>query len=448
MPTTSFEHIQVSRWTPAHVSQWLASLGAEPTVLAAVAREKINGKIVHLMDSDAWSEIGLTPLMRSRARASLEARGGPSAAFESARLNGCIRLGVAINVLSISKVETVDQQFDAEFVLRCRTLNAKDLLTVGHEPVEPDNWEPRLRFLNLLETKKWSMHSKLDDDGELTLKYTVAGTFSEKFELGAFPFDVQALSLVLSSSIPFRTPDGTHVLRLEPMPNTFGVVQLSNFSASNVFDLAGHVAFGEPTHTDAADSTTGTVRPILRISMLARRRGGYFVWNVILPMLVIDGLSLGAFAIPASDVADRLSVSGTMLLTAVAFKLQVGSDLPNLAYLTMIDIVVLVSFASVALVAIENVLLAYAGEMGEAADALMMYVLAVGFVARCAGWLVVCSRRQVQSMHALQVFDDGKRIMREGHKSRAYERLLDSIEHEDQNLFGRSTSKQKHLLDA
>jgi len=325
-----------------------------------------------------------------------------------------------------------------DFVLRCRTLNATELLTLDGETVEPDNWEPRLRFLNLIDTRKWSMHSRRLSDGELEMKYSVSGTFSEKFELGKFPFDVQALSLVISSSIPFCTSDGKHVLRLEQMPDaaSTGVVQRSNFSASNVFDLTDHAAFSEPTHTNAADSTTGTVRPILRISLLARRRGAYFIWNVIMPMLVIDGLSLGAFAIPVADVADRLSVSGTMLLTAVAFKLQVGADLPNLSYLTLVDVIILVSFASVALVAVENVLLAFSSEMGEAADAILMYVLAAGFAVRCGFWLVVCAQKHAQSVHTLRTFDSGKDIVvKAGQQYKSYERLIEQIATDDQNLF-------------
>ena len=53
---SSFEKIRVARWTPSHVSQWLESLGASPQALAAVTKEKIDGKIVLVMDSDGWSQ--------------------------------------------------------------------------------------------------------------------------------------------------------------------------------------------------------------------------------------------------------------------------------------------------------------------------------------------------------------------------------------------------------
>jgi len=72
-------------------------------------------------------------------------------------------------------------------------------------------------------------------------------------------------------------------------------------------------------------------------------------------MIVINGLALGAFAVPRSDTADRMSVSMTMVLTAVAFKLQIADSLPDLSYLTLLDGWVLASFLFIAAVAVENI---------------------------------------------------------------------------------------------
>ena len=54
-------------------------------------------------------------------------------------------------------------------------------------------------------------------------------------------------------------------------------------------------------------------------------------------MLLITAMSLSSFALPVHDVNDRLQISMTMVLTSVAFKLQVADCLTNLAYLTFID---------------------------------------------------------------------------------------------------------------
>ena len=75
----------------------------------------------------------------------------------------------------------------------------------------------------------------------------------------------------------------------------------------------------------------------------------------MLPMALIEALAYGSFAVPREDVADRLSVSLTMVLTAVAFKQIIAAELPNVSYLTLLDVFVLASFASTCLVAFENI---------------------------------------------------------------------------------------------
>jgi hypothetical protein len=71
------------------------------------------------------------------------------------------------------------------------------------------------------------------------------------------------------------------------------------------------------------------------------RKTGYYISNVILPICVLtllsplscflndDGTSLGT--------ADRLGITLTLLLTAVAYKFVVASSLPTVSYLTILD---------------------------------------------------------------------------------------------------------------
>ena len=54
-------------------------------------------------------------------------------------------------------------------------------------------------------------------------------------------------------------------------------------------------------------------------------------------MLIFSFLSLLTFGIPTADVADRLSISLTLLLTSVAFKYAVASLMPPVHYQTLLD---------------------------------------------------------------------------------------------------------------
>merc|ERR1712079_582298 len=55
-------------------------------------------------------------------------------------------------------------------------------------------------------------------------------------------------------------------------------------------------------------------------------------------MATICLCSFAVFAIEGTELADRLSVVFTMLLTAVAFKIVVADTLPKVAYTTLLDL--------------------------------------------------------------------------------------------------------------
>jgi hypothetical protein len=61
----------------------------------------------------------------------------------------------------------------------------------------------------------------------------------------------------------------------------------------------------------------------------------------------------------AMGTGDRLSVTLTLLLTAVAYKFIVASSLPQVSYLTKLDIHVLLCFGFLVLIACENVVHPY-----------------------------------------------------------------------------------------
>ena len=266
---------------------------------------------------------------------------------------GLVSLHFTINVVSISGIDTVQQFFNAEFVLRCTTRGARNARLVNGAPLTASSWEPRLKILNLLDTYKWRMGRRGVAGGELQYKYTIAGRFAEEFELRKFPMDVQMLSVIFSSAIPACDGSGAPLLRFGA-PRTV-VIQRSNFMASNVYDSGRRCVYASGT-TVAEESTSMTVRPRIICSVVVSRKPEYFLWSVYVPLLLLTGLTLGTFQVPKEDVADRLAVAVTLVLTATTFKFVVADDLPRLSYTTWLDQTILTAFYFVLLVALEVVL--------------------------------------------------------------------------------------------
>ena len=66
---------------------------------------------------------------------------------------------------------------------------------------------------------------------------------------------------------------------------------------------------------------------------------------------------LSAFVVERAQVADRLSVTVTLMLSAVAFRFVVSSMLPKVSYLTWMDYYILTGFVALILLIGENAFL-------------------------------------------------------------------------------------------
>ena len=274
--------------------------------------------------------------------------------YESTRWQKVLTLTTSVSVLSLKEIDTANQSFEAEIDLICQTHNASEISVTSTTPptsLNLTNFEPRIKIANLIETKMWVMSSTTTSEGnEMTFRYRVKGIFSEIFELNSFPFDSQLLSIHVTSKIPlsklqFVESDRDHS-KLEPC----------NFAQSNVFTLTPGIKFKSSRMKPTWISHSDQLRSQLSISMIVSRQASYFVWNLILPQVCLNLLSLTSFASERQNTSGRLGVSVTMLLTTVAFKLQAGKDLPKVSYLTMMDWFMLSSFVFNASVVAENAL--------------------------------------------------------------------------------------------
>jgi hypothetical protein len=111
---------------------------------------------------------------------------------------GSVVMEVCINVLAMWNIDTVEQRFSCEFVLRLRTFNMSAMRTSSGNSVTHVNWEPRIRVLNLIEAQRWKMRPRTLEQGELEYKYGITGVLAEPFQLALFPFDTQTLTITIS----------------------------------------------------------------------------------------------------------------------------------------------------------------------------------------------------------------------------------------------------------
>lgn len=284
-----------------------------------------------------------------------------------------VRLSCRASVRSLLRVDTAGQQFSMRLhieiwlpIWRHPGLSLLD----GH-PVTPESWDPQLECANSVEVRKWEMRSSLVERGancssskHIRYAYDVDGTFSETLELAWFPFDRQQMSVKMhlgrSEKEVVLEPLGLRPLKdasrneRESMSHEFSS---RGFLEDNIWTVVRSNRHGRAIWVSRNSSHAEDARSV-DITVFLRRRSLYYVWNIYLPMFLLTLMTGANLVIPICEVADRLSVNLTLILTAVAYKFIAAQDLPNVAYLTFLDTHVLVCLASLFASVVETGVLA------------------------------------------------------------------------------------------
>eukprot|EP00045_Choanoeca_perplexa_P005327 m.44947 g.44947 ORF g.44947 m.44947 type:complete len:290 (-) comp13061_c0_seq1:939-1808(-) len=115
-----------------------------------------------------------------------------------------------------------------------------------------------------------------------------------------------------------------------------------------------------PWHTDTRHGGSGKAYPMAPLCVTVARKPSYYLWNIVFPVFWVvsaAGVSMGIDGDDTTTVLDaRMQVTLTVLLTLIAVKFVVASDLPNASYVTWLDAYILFGFFLIALVIIQNVI--------------------------------------------------------------------------------------------
>src|SRR4029450_3641156 len=78
------------------------------------------------------------------------------------------------------------------------------------------------------------------------------------------------------------------------------------------------------------------------------RRATFYVWTVFTPMVLIFLISCTIFVVPYESFSSRIGICLTALLACIATPFAMSFNLPQIAYLTVIDRAFLVTYACIA----------------------------------------------------------------------------------------------------
>ena len=274
---------------------------------------------------------------------------------------GPTKVEVTAAILDIDQISGADQSFDANFFYMLRWTDPR----LAHDQERksmPLNevWHPRVQILN--QQRIWPTFPEvvsISPEGQVVYRQRVWGTFSQHLDLRDFPFDRQDLSIQL------LTADYTAKhLKLVIDPRS----QIAERLSLPDWDI---VAWSVDATTIKPLPTLPTDLAAVVFSFQAERRKDYFIFQVIVPLVLIVAMSWVVFWIDPKESGTQISVAITTMLTLIAYRFALGVDLPKVDYMTRLDFFILGStvliFATL-LQAVITTSLARSGKLFEARE--------------------------------------------------------------------------------
>jgi hypothetical protein len=195
-------------------------------------------------------------------------------------------------------------------------------------------WFPQVVLVN--ESGLYEKHGvllRVLPDGSLRLVETVNAAAKTDLDLRAYPFDRQRLEAVFEvlgfdeSEVVLQSVAAVDAPAAVRLPQ-WSLVRIGTSIGSHPASHAGKLA----------------VASTFVVGMDMERKSFFMVRLVIVPLVLIVMLSWSVFWMDQSSLGDRISVSFIGILTVVAYQFVLTDILPRIAYLTLMNGFLNVSF--------------------------------------------------------------------------------------------------------
>ena len=268
------------------------------------------------------------------------------------------KVDIGLFIQEITSIDEINGKFTAEVYLDliwCDQRLRFDAETEGVDEktfLEEDAaekiesiWWPDIILENQAEPMQpENMVLTIQSDGTVDLTQRVNMVVSSRFVLDQFPFDHHTLEIEMES---FRWPKKNIVF----------------ISSENRFQISKHDMLPEwgVIGTKSEVKVKKEIRDRDLFSefvgeIFIHRRAGFYIFKIMMPLMLIVICSWSVFWMKTDDLADRMSVSLTVLLAVVAYQFIIVADLPKVPTITYMDAILLLSFVFMVAVVFENII--------------------------------------------------------------------------------------------
>lgn len=249
-------------------------------------------------------------------------------------------VNVSLVILDIDEISDNNQNFTANLFVRFRWMDPR-LAHDGPESISrklEEVWNPRLIFLNIQRT--WSNLPKVVEikpNGEVLYRIHLWGNFSQPLNLRNYPLDRHQFKIPIVAG--YATDKLIVHVDPETIPYIAETLSVADWDIINFHGEAKELKLSNHyTHNSVVFSFEGI------------RRVENIIIKVIIPLILIVIMSWTVFWIDPQQTGSQLAMSMTSVLTLIAYHIALGSKLPEIPYMTRLDLFVfgstLIVFAS------------------------------------------------------------------------------------------------------
>jgi hypothetical protein len=256
--------------------------------------------------------------------------------------SGPTEISVLIWVVDIHGIDSAQQSFIADIVVVFRWKDPRLAHTgtgVAHYALD-QIWNPRVSIANETSSvsRKLPESVEVDSDGNVLYRQRYDGSFTQGLRLNSFPFDKQT----------FRV----HLVAVRYGPNEVKFVADQKWVEAGLKQGGGispSITLPDWTIQQWDIKPLGySLVPGMEYSgyvfeFTASRNVQYYVLKAILPLVLIVIMSWAVFWIDPIHSNSQISIAVTSMLTLIAYRFAIDSQLPRLPYLTCLDAFILTS---------------------------------------------------------------------------------------------------------
>lgn len=242
--------------------------------------------------------------------------------------SGNIVVSVSFLLVDVMGILDAEQEIKADLFYRL-SWNDPRLASDGAEPrfIDLDSiWTPIFQSTTARGASEMlPRFAVVDAEGTATYTQRLTGRFGAPTYLADFPFDQHEISFPFF----FATSDNIVKYVVEEGP----IVEVSDLVSTPDWAIGGGTISTEPIPI----SSKLPVVPGATFTIRARRITTHYIWNTILPLIVIVMMSWAVFWAPPPQIAVQFGFSATSILTVIAYRFALANQVPPLSYSTRLD---------------------------------------------------------------------------------------------------------------